>query len=728
MQPDAARHYWTPQISASWSPVVIAGERLHMRHIASFFACVCTVVALLSPTARAACPEGEDLDIQLRDKEVQRQLILSGFLAAEIGRANEKMLRTSIADFRAANSLPGTDEAILTEAECDTLKHNNNAVYAFIGFKQVINPVNQLKMTFPAGLLPPEAKPSTETWQEYENPKVSRVGIDVFRVSGRESSTNSFSRGYQSYGALTLTYLHNSGSEVIAEGAGNRWGSRYFFHNMNFEYQGGQRGIYIRFDMRPPEGFVPPPEILPAARLEKIKKQIAKLYTAGINGAPIPSENEIAWSLIARAVFNIVASDFYDQNGWRELTTKNCVFGSQRRARRGGVRIVFATTRGVANKDGDMSTMFGNTASDRITFGCVQVNPRFSVARDTTYRGAWRGGARAANSRIRLLSEPIDRSTENYVRIIDTAAAEDATHALLVIHGYNNSFLEAVQAAARIAGGADYKGRVYMFSWPSVSRSLRYLQDVDNAEEAEGSLQAFLAAMLRDNNIRTLDIVAHSMGSQQLMRVLGSIRTILDGRRHEEGTLRLGQVVFAAPDVSAAVFNTKILTWAKLAQRVTIYTSGGDWVLWLSSLLRGLNDRAGGHTPWGEPLSVNASNVYVVDKTPPEYDFWKFFTYTHADYVDDKVILNDIQTVITGLPAGDPSHRDPHGKRFKALPYKGVHGKRYWATLPEGPMAEAKEAVQEGLKPAPPAASPAPAAPPTAQQPAVPPTATGTTR
>ena len=66
-------------------------------------------------------------------------------------------------------------------------------------------------------------------------------------------------------------------------------------------------------------------------------------------------------------MFNIVASDFYDQNGWRELTTKNCVFGSRRRARRGGVRIVFATTRAIANKDGDMTTMFGNTASDKIT-------------------------------------------------------------------------------------------------------------------------------------------------------------------------------------------------------------------------------------------------------------------------------------------------------------------------------------------------------------------------
>jgi hypothetical protein len=215
-----------------------------------------------------------------------------------------------------------------------------------------------------------------------------------------------------------------------------------------------------------------------------------------------------------------------------------------------------------------------------------------------------------------------------------------------------------------------------------------------------------------------------------LMRVLGSIRTILDGRRHDEGSLRLGQVVFAAPDVSAAVFNVKILQWAKLAQRVTIYTSGGDWVLWLSSFLRGLNDRAGGHTPWGEPLYVSASNVNVIDKTPPEYDYWKFFKYTHADYVDDKVILNDIQTVITGKPAGDPTKRDPEGKVFKMMSYKGIPGKTYWETLPEGPMAEAKEAVKDGLKrtmPAP--AKPAPTAQqPTAQQPASPPTATGTTR
>ena len=213
------------------------------------------------------------------------------------------------------------------------------------------------------------------------------------------------------------------------------------------------------------------------------------------------------------------------------------------------------------------------------------------------------------------------------------------------------------------------------------------------------------------------------MGSQQLMRVMGSIRGILDGRRHEEGSLRLGQVVFAAPDVSAAVFNTKILTWAKLAQRVTIYTSGGDWVLWLSSFLRGLNDRAGGHTPWGEPLYVNASNVYVIDKTPPEYDYWKFFKYTHADYVDDKVILNDIQTVITGKPAGDPSQARP---RRQGVQGDAVQGHRRQDLL--GDAARGTDGGGQGSREGRPQAHDAGAAqrrtgtrrPPTAQQPTPP--------
>ncbi len=258
-------------------------------------------------------------------------------------------------------------------------------------------------MTFPAGLLPPEAKPSDQSWQEYENPQVSRVGIDVFRVSGRESSTNSFSRGYQSYNALQLTYIHNSGSELIAEGAGSRWGSRYYFHNMTFEFQGGQRGIYIRFDMKPPEGFVPPPEILPAARLDKIKKQIAKLYHGGRRrrGAADRGGGRLVADRPRRVQhrrLRLLRPERLARADDEELRVRHrqsaraaaaCASCSRRRAT-------------IANKDGDMTTMFGNTASDKITFGCVQVNPRLRAAWRADLSRRLAGGARAANARIKL--------------------------------------------------------------------------------------------------------------------------------------------------------------------------------------------------------------------------------------------------------------------------------------------------------------------------------------
>ena len=241
-----------------------------------------------------------------------------------------------------------------------------------------------------------------------------------------------------------------------------------------------------------------------------------------------------------------------------------------------------------------------------------------------------------------------------------------------------------MQAAARIAGGADYKGRVYMFGWPSVSQSLRYLQDVDNAEEAEGSLQAFLAAILRDNNIRTLDIVAHSMGSQQLMRVMGSIRSILDGRRHEEGSLHLGQVVFAAPDVSAAVFNTKIRTVGQARPaRDDLHVGRRLGAVAVLVPARPQRPRRRAHAVGRAAARQREQRLRHRQDAAASTTSGNSSRYSHADYVDDKVILNDIQTVITGKPAGDPSKRDPEGEVFKVMPYKGMTDRKYWATLPE---------------------------------------------
>ena len=83
-----------------------------MRHFAALLALLCVCLSLAAASSRRGPPARRATisTSQLRDKEVQRQLILSGFLAAEIGRANERMLRAAVLDFRAANTLPGTDK------------------------------------------------------------------------------------------------------------------------------------------------------------------------------------------------------------------------------------------------------------------------------------------------------------------------------------------------------------------------------------------------------------------------------------------------------------------------------------------------------------------------------------------------------------------------------------------------------------------------------------------
>ncbi len=169
--------------------------------------------------------------------------------------------------------------------------------------------------------------------------------------------------------------------------------------------------------MKPPENFVPPPEILPAARLEKIQKQIAKLYSAGVAGAPRRQNRSRLGSDRARRIqhrrFRLLLPERLARTHHEVLRVR-----LGKRARRGGVRIVFATTRTITNKDGDMTTMFGNPASDKITFGCVLVNPRFTLSRTPPTRRLAR--RRAGSERPHQAAQrPIDRSGENYVRIVD---------------------------------------------------------------------------------------------------------------------------------------------------------------------------------------------------------------------------------------------------------------------------------------------------------------------
>ena len=121
---------------------------------------------------------------------------------------------------------------------------------------------------------------------------------------------------------------------------------------------------------------------------------------------------------------------------------------------------------------------------------------------------------------------------------------------MVFIHGYNVSFKDALFTVAQIKSATNYRGRIYMYSWPSAASTLRYIADMDNAEEAEPFLQSFLKLLMRDADIDDIDILVHSMGSQSALRALSALRSVFETERQGAARptkIRIGQIMFAAP-------------------------------------------------------------------------------------------------------------------------------------------------------------------------------------
>ena len=166
-------------------------------------------------------------------------------------------------------------------------------------------------------------------------------------------------------------------------------------------------------------------------------------------------------------------------------------------------------------------------------------------------------------------------------------AQRSASSALVFIHGYNVSFKDALFTVAQIKSATNYRGRIYMYSWPSAASTFRYIADMDNAEEAEPFLQSFLKLLMRDADIDDIDILVHSMGSQSALRALSSLRSVFETERQGAARptkIRIGQIMFAAPDVARPVFDQKIRRIAPYADRVTVYASMTDAALLASKV------------------------------------------------------------------------------------------------------------------------------------------------
>lgn len=239
-----------------------------------------------------------------------------------------------------------------------------------------------------------------------------------------------------------------------------------------------------------------------------------------------------------------------------------------------------------------------------------------------------------------------------------------AKEALVFIHGYDNTFEDAVIRTAQLANDLEIGGAAIAYCWPSCGSFLSYI--VDRNQKIEpfiDDLAVLLVDIARKSGAKHVHLIAHSVGAEFLLDALAAI---LSSEAGGAPTGRLfDEVVYAAPDVDASHFIRKAPKLTALSRRTTVYASSTDWALSLSGRING-SKRAG-----ADAAAIAIDAYESIDTSDAAQDM-----IGHTDYAS--TALDDLRAVLWfGL---SPRRRQAVLQSVQEL------GRQHWRFLPERPM------------------------------------------
>lgn len=172
-------------------------------------------------------------------------------------------------------------------------------------------------------------------------------------------------------------------------------------------------------------------------------------------------------------------------------------------------------------------------------------------------------------------------------------ATDAVRHAAVFLHGYRVGFREAIIRAAQLGVDLKINGAMGVFAWPSEGRLVGYTRDESAIEGSELRIEQYVTQFAQRTGADSVHVIAHSMGNRALLR---AVERIVLRAQAAAPDVRFGQVVLAAPDVTAALFTQLASTYQQVAERTTLYVSDGDRALKASQLLHG-SPRLGSGVP-----------------------------------------------------------------------------------------------------------------------------------
>jgi esterase/lipase superfamily enzyme len=185
---------------------------------------------------------------------------------------------------------------------------------------------------------------------------------------------------------------------------------------------------------------------------------------------------------------------------------------------------------------------------------------------------------------------------------------------LIFVHGYNTRFEEAVYRFAQIVYDARVNVAPVLFTWPSGGNVTDYVYDRDSAMYSRDALETVLQALVKDPNVDSISILAHSMGNYLAIESLRQMSI-----RDRGLSPKIRDVMLASPDIDVDVFRRQIaeIDAGPRPAQFTLFISRDDRALGLSSFLARDSTRLGALDPNKEPYRsiLEQGRVQVIDLT-----------------------------------------------------------------------------------------------------------------
>ncbi|PZN97699.1 MAG: esterase [Hyphomicrobiales bacterium] len=161
--------------------------------------------------------------------------------------------------------------------------------------------------------------------------------------------------------------------------------------------------------------------------------------------------------------------------------------------------------------------------------------------------------------------------------------------ALIFVHGFNNTYSDAVFRFAQIVHDARTDAAPILFSWPSRASALGYLYDKESTNYSRRALEDLILQAAESPDVGDITILAHSMGTWLTAEALRGV-----AMRNKRIPAKVSTVILASPDIDADVFRRQMLEMGTGRPHFVILSSTRDKALDLSRWLSGGIDRVGG--------------------------------------------------------------------------------------------------------------------------------------